>query len=395
MLLAGLAVFFSCSKEQNTDNDTIKVSVGSLQTNEGNCLPSTVVGNYKAGVALTATSYIDVNIKVHTPGRYIIQSDTLNGFSFKGEGAFADTGINTIRLTASGTPVAQAKNIFTIAYGISKCHITVDVVDDNATSAVFTLGTGTNNTCTGAVLAGTYEMGMPLTTANTVSLSVNVTKTGSYYLSVPAVNGISFSKTGIFLTTGVQTVTLTGSGTPSTIGTFIFRPVVNAAGCSFVITVTPRGGVFTCKMDGVFTTFNKSASVTTLITTPTSSTNTFFLQGQMEGSVIQALTVNLDFSDRRVVPVGSYSVDGASSGGYGFGVQFTQYLSNTNASLTKRWNSGAGVAGQANPTPFNFTITSISSDRVTGTFNGKLSDADDKSKIITLTEGAFDVPIRR
>ena len=63
---------------------------------------------------------------------------------------------------------------------------------------------------------GAYKKGIPLNTTNYLTLNVSVTTTGSYdIIARPASdNGYYFSTQGNFLTKGVHSITLMGSGTP-------------------------------------------------------------------------------------------------------------------------------------------------------------------------------------
>src|SRR5947208_2317843 len=70
--------------------------------------------------------------------------------------------------------------------------------------AAYTPG-GAPGTCTGFTTAGTYVVGAALTSANTVSLQVNVTTAGTYSVSSTSANGVSFTATGTFSSTGAQT----------------------------------------------------------------------------------------------------------------------------------------------------------------------------------------------
>jgi hypothetical protein len=81
-------------------------------------------------------------------------------------------------------------------------------------AAVYTLTPGTNNACGSAVVSGTYASNTVVTSAEKVTLSVNVTTAGSYSISTSQVNGLSFTGSGTFTTTGTQTVILQASGSP-------------------------------------------------------------------------------------------------------------------------------------------------------------------------------------
>lgn len=65
---------------------------------------------------------------------------------------------------------------------------------------------------------GWLGTGLPAASADIEAkqqIDVNVTISGSYNISTPVVNGVKFSKSGTFTTTGVQTIELVGSGVPT------------------------------------------------------------------------------------------------------------------------------------------------------------------------------------
>lgn len=105
--------------------------------------------------------------------------------------------------------------------------------------AVFTF-TGAPGDCVNATIGGTYQVGVPLGQNNAATLSVDVTTPGSYTVTTGLNNGISFTSSGSFTTTGPQVIVLAGTGTPLAEGDFSFSPGVD--GCSFSITVTPGAG---------------------------------------------------------------------------------------------------------------------------------------------------------
>lgn len=106
-------------------------------------------------------------------------------------------------------------------------------------TAVYTLE-GDGGNCTGPLINGTYTPGTALQPSNNIQLRVDVTTIGTYTLSTPMVNGIQFSTSGNFTATGLQTITLTGSGTPFNAGITPFTPPVGS-GCTFFVTVTNGG----------------------------------------------------------------------------------------------------------------------------------------------------------
>ena len=247
--IAALVSFTACQKELNFDNGG--VSFGSLKSAAtGDCLPSTLYGIYKKDSVLTSDNYIDVQVSVLIPGTFDIRSDTLNGYSFSKTGNVG-SGLNTIRLYASGKPVASGTNTFTIRYDSSVCTFSVTVITSTAGGAIYTFG-GAPGTCSngGVPPTGTYTAGIAMTAANTVTMSVNVTSTGTYALMTTA-NGVTFSASGIFSSPGVQTITFTASGTPSATANTYTYPVTNgSSNCSFTITYTASGSAAVYTLSG-------------------------------------------------------------------------------------------------------------------------------------------------
>lgn len=105
---------------------------------------------------------------------------------------------------------------------------------------------GAPSGCTGPVIAGIYSVGIALTSANTATLSVNVTSQGTYSMRTTSSNGVYFSGSGTFTSIGPQKVVLTGQGTPVRAGIFSFVPSTNNT-CNFDVSFTAGGpsAVFT------------------------------------------------------------------------------------------------------------------------------------------------------
>ena len=92
-----------------------------------------------------------------------------------------------------------------------------------------------SGSCKPVILGGSYSPGTALSTSNTVQLEVTVAVPGSYTISSNTANGISFAKSGTFTATGLQTVILTGNGTPITSGTQNFIVTYGNSQCTFAI----------------------------------------------------------------------------------------------------------------------------------------------------------------
>jgi len=98
--------------------------------------------------------------------------------------------------------------------------------------------------CDTFIPAGTYKKGVPLNTTNFLTINVSVTTPGAYEIVAKpeSGNGYYFSAQGTFLTKGVHSVMLMGSGTPlepKTSPGDVIKASFNGAdsGCSLNITV--------------------------------------------------------------------------------------------------------------------------------------------------------------
>jgi hypothetical protein len=64
---------------------------------------------------------------------------------------------------------------------------------------------------------------------------------GSYNINTDNIDGISFSQSGNFTSTGIQKVILKGSGTPTLANNLTFSPNTGSSVCSFDLTVVTPG----------------------------------------------------------------------------------------------------------------------------------------------------------
>ena len=329
-----LTVFTACQKELSFDNGG--VSFGTLKSAAtGDCLPSTLYGIYKKDSVLTTDNYIDVQVSVLIPGTFEIRSDTINGYSFRKVGNVG-AGLNTIRLYASGKPLATGTNTFTIKYDSSVCKFNVTVVAGTAGGAIYTLG-GAPGTCSngGVPPTGTYMAGTAMTAANTVTMSVNVASIGAYSLTTAA-NGVTFSSSGTFTSQTVQNITFTATGTPSaTANTYTYNVSNGSSTCSFTITYAPAGP------PAVYTLGGAPSSCTGVILNGTYTAGT-------------ALTASNYVKINVIVTTpGTFSITTTSANGISFSASgvFTSTL--PNPQLVTLVGSGTPTTGTTN----NYTAT--------------------------------------
>src|ERR1700759_4082576 len=228
--------FIQCKKEYSYEGgvaDFTIVSVG------GNCT-STLSGSYHTGIALNQSNTVQLQIDVITPGKFSLQTNSIDGMSFSTSGSFSDTGTQTLTLAGNGTPAKTGDFSFT-PVASPACDFIVTVTDSQLVVSNYTL-TGAPNACENSQVNGQYTTGKSLTPENFVAINVNVGALGDYSIHTETLNGISFPASGTFTKTGPQIINLMGSGNPDQAGHLIFTPKGdNGSGCTFDITVQNSG----------------------------------------------------------------------------------------------------------------------------------------------------------
>ena len=178
-----------------------------------------VVGSYKASLFQTTMKYTgggktiyDVN---QVSGEFIVKIAVINA--------------NLITGTFSGSARDSLNGLKNLFNGKFKSTFKKPII---APESVGVLGSTAGN-CDEVIINGQYKQGIAALPANTVTIKVVVATPGTYNIYTNSVNGISFSKQGIFTTTGVQTLILNASGTPAFPGDQIFTLHYGNSQCAF------------------------------------------------------------------------------------------------------------------------------------------------------------------
>ncbi len=232
--------------------------------------------------------------------------------------------------------------------------------EGDSTPAEGSLQSDINGDCLPKSVNGVYVAAKPLVAdTNTISVSVNVVKTGSYVISSDTVNGYFFRATGIFTTPGVNTVTLRGNGTPFAAGVNNFVITFDSTVCDIQVTVLPAGagGPATFTLVNGGTPANCASAV---------------VNGTYTKDVALTATNTVDITVN-VTAIGTYNIS-ATGGGMTFtGTGAFIALGNQTVTLT---GSGTPTTTGANTVTFaapftscNFTVT------VTGPCEGTLGGA--------------------
>jgi hypothetical protein len=389
-LVAGALILTSCSKELSQETS---LSKGTIQKDgAGGCLPANVQGNYVAGVQLTNTSFVDVNVVFTEKGNYNIQTSTVNGYFFKASGNVEEPGIKSIRLLPAGRPLAVGFDVFTLRYNGDSCQFVVPVTaapipptGTGSTTATFTFAGGNGTNCS-ATVNGTYQVGQALGSSNFIDLNVNTTVAGTYTLNLNTGNGYSLAGTGT-LSVGPGAIRLNATGTPTTAGTQTITVSFGANSCTFSIIVLPAGGggptvldTFECRVNG--------GALKTFLVLLTSDETTLGTATAFDASG----EVNL--VDDEKLEIGILNPTGALLGG-GFVYNVTSNPVTT-PSAGAIYTSPTGTVFESDPSapphpanPLRITVTEITATRIRGTFSGSIGTA---TTNIPITDGKFNLP---
>ena len=330
----------------------------------GNCTAPQIQGVYATGVALGSGNYVDLAVIVTSPGAYTVSTNSANGISFSGSGAFTANGNQVIRLIGNGTPAAPVTSSYTPSGG---CSFSITVAPPPP-PASFTY------ICGGVGINGNYVAGTALNSTNTIVISVNVMVAGVYSATTSSANGVTFSASGVFSGMGIQTITLTSTNTPTAAGIVFYS---FGMGCMFDINYTsgppPPPDFLKCTIDGVAKDFGTNLSGTLM-------PGLFSADGDLGTS---SFTVSVIDNNGNPITVGTYNKATLSN--------LTRYASasylpdNTNP-------FGAWQPFPINSNPFTVIIETITTtpNKVTGKFFGDIFDNMGANKKI-VTNGSFSV----
>ncbi|RYY70429.1 MAG: hypothetical protein EOO13_06635 [Chitinophagaceae bacterium] len=382
-LVLTILAFLSCQKSPADDNPQSLIAAGSLQhSGSGDCLPSSVQGNYIAGTPLSISSFINVTVNITDTGTYNINSNTLNGYGFSATGNATTLGIQTIRLTATGTPAAAGSNAFIIKFGSTQCSIVVNVLPAATPDAIISAVN-----CTGAVLAGTYQAGTPTTASNTLQLQVTITSPGAYNINTTLVNGVRFSGSGV-LANGTHMVTLSANGgTPVTPGPFAYTVTAGSSTCSlnvFYASAPAPGGEFTWSFKVGTVQYSGACMVSEKIDSPASITVWGYHASGAEFSITVA-----DRTPGAAIVAGVYPGVPAVTPGFPPTGPHTWSFYYSGGSPVYAYYTGYGNNLTTTVTQVN-TVTKI----IEGTFSGTVRQNNEATgPVVTISDGSFKAKI--
>jgi hypothetical protein len=112
------------------------------------------------------------------------------------------------------------------------------VITTPAGSAGFSFVANGGN-CSNLIILGTYQVGKSMSDNASLTVTVNVTKVGTWTLSTNTVNGIVFAGGGTFTALGLQPITLLAAGYPIAAGFHTFALKAGIVTCSATMEVLP------------------------------------------------------------------------------------------------------------------------------------------------------------
>ncbi len=169
----------------------------------------------KQGEYLRDTDILYITVQVRESGTYNISANTDNGYSFSRSGTFNSAGIYTLALEGLGTPLSSNEDIGDLV------SFTINGVKSGLCNnfRIKVLSSAIEFSILDQNIEASWKayIGVPLTASrNTVKVKVNVVNTGYWQMSSSpsSINGMSFSGSGQFITTGDQEIELVGQGVP-------------------------------------------------------------------------------------------------------------------------------------------------------------------------------------
>ncbi len=240
-------LMISCSKDFSYEGGVGPLMArGSLQDSLHNCRDIQVAGNYIKDSILNQANYLVVKVNITLPGRYVVYSDTVNGYWFRDSGMIANTGLQQLTLKGYGKPFSPIAATYTIHFDTSTCSFTMP-----ANAAVYRFN-GNANSCPSITVNGIYRVGAKLNAGDSINVPIKVLIPGTYAIETALVNGMQFCAKGVFLNSGDYVVSLLGQGRPNDKGTSQIPLTINNAVCSFPVdAILDTTMYWKCTVEGV------------------------------------------------------------------------------------------------------------------------------------------------
>ena len=226
--------------------NSIEPKVAQAQYSIADCDLIKANGDYFAGTPLDASNYLSVPVNVTKAGYYSMTAvpNPENGYYFSISGQYLARGPVIVRLPGAGQPVhdTPCDPIVVVLNGdTASCTPCVEVKKvpvDATIQPLFDMD------CSSTKVFGAYKKGVEVTTANYITLRINVqngAQGATWSAQTDKIDDLQFSGTGNIVAAGQQTITLYAQGTPTSTAPKNFTITTNSqsstATCN--VTVTP------------------------------------------------------------------------------------------------------------------------------------------------------------
>jgi hypothetical protein len=111
------------------------VAAYTLTGSPSSCINAVVAGTYAKGAFLDTSNKVTLGVNVTASGTYSFSTNTVNGYKFSATGSFTALGNQTVVLVATGKPVNNGNDNFTVTGGASFCGFAVTVLVSLAVSS--------------------------------------------------------------------------------------------------------------------------------------------------------------------------------------------------------------------------------------------------------------------
>ena len=130
-----LFISISCSRDYSyeksfTQKIQEKQAKGFLGNNSGQCVTANINGEYLTNVATDASNTVQITVTITEPGKYSINTETVNGIFFNASGIFYNAGTYNVTLQGHGTAINIGNTSFTVKFNQSQCAFTLPVLTD-------------------------------------------------------------------------------------------------------------------------------------------------------------------------------------------------------------------------------------------------------------------------
>jgi hypothetical protein len=264
-----LFTFNACQKEFSVESGASLGAQGTLYDSTGNCMADSVVGTFygitpNGGLTqATDTAYVLVKVNVTNAGSFNITSTVQNGIYFSDSGYFTTTGLNTIKLYPTGTPIIPGNFTYSISFDSSTCSFTLATQDSTGRGLNGGGGTVTNPNTSDTAWKFTGPVG---SYNGVIDTAYTFDSLGTFNLAIIGHNagdsifviGVTFS--GNTIATGTYSSSfdaLFGFTTGS--GTIIYSAYPGLTGVNIVVNITSYDAT-TKIITGTFTGTAKDAS---------------------------------------------------------------------------------------------------------------------------------------